>query len=309
VPGALNQGVNIERILVTTDFSAAGDRAVRAAADRARHENAALRILHVAPAKRLLAGFWSTSTSALQAVHRQAAIALGRLAESVDPAHELELSTGVVSGKAAGKITRAAVDYRADLLVIGAHGENESSTGQPGLGGTATKLTGTAPCALLLVRHAPNTAPATVLAAIDLSRDSFNVLVWAARCAAGGELHVLNAYEVPFASRLEAYGFADGALDVYTDDEHTKRDREMASLITEAGCGTNVHRLVERGDAATRLFAQIRKIHPTLIVLGTHSGRKGRAASTTFGSVCRYSAFFSPTDVLIVPHSADHKPR
>jgi hypothetical protein len=147
-----------------------------------------------------------------------------------------------------------------------------------------------------------------VLAAVDLTRDSFSILVWAARCAAGSKLHVLNAYEVPFASRLEAYGIADGALDVYTDDEHTNRDREMASLITEAGCGTNVHRLVERGDAATRLFAQIRKLAPTLVVLGTHSGRKGRPASTKYGSVCRYTAFFAPTDVLIVPRSADQKP-
>lgn len=295
----------IERILVTTDFSAAGDRAVRVAADWARREKAALRILHVAPTKRQLAGFWRTSSSAVHAVHRQAAIALSRLAQAIDPSRQLELSTGVVTGAAARKIGNAATDYRADLLVVGAHGEHERTTGQPGLGGTATKLTGTAPCALLLVRHPPEARPACVLAAVDLSRDSFDILVWASRCAAGGNLHVLHAYEVPFASRLEAYGIAEGALNVYTDDEHAKREREMASLITEAGCGTTVHRLVERGDAATRLFAQIRKINPTLIVLGTHAGRKGRPANTKYGSVCRYTTFYSPTNVLVVPHSVD----
>jgi nucleotide-binding universal stress UspA family protein len=116
---------------------------------------------------------------------------------------------------------------------------------------------------------------------------------------------VLHAYEVPFASRLEAYGIAEGALNVYTDDEHTKRDQEVAALIAGAGCGTNVHRLVERGDAATRLFAQVRKLKPALVVVGTHAGRKRRPASTKYGSVCRYTAFFSPTDVLIVPRPPD----
>ncbi len=294
----------IERILVTTDFSAAGDRAVRAAADWARREKAALRIVHVAPTRRQLAGFWRSSGPEVQAVHRQAAITLGRLAESVDPSHQLELSTGVVNGPGARKIVRAAIDYRADLLVVGAHGENERSTGQSGLGGTATKLIGTVPCPLLLVRHPPEDRPANVLAAIDLTRDSFEILVWASRCAAGGTLHVLNAYDVPFASRLEAYGIAEGALDVYTDDEHTSRDRQMAALIAETGGGTNVHRIVGRGDAADRLFAQIRKLAPTLVVLGTHAGRKARSASTRYGSVCRYTAFFSPTDVLVVPRSA-----
>jgi len=300
--------VIIERILVTTDFSAAGDRAVRTAAEWARREKAALRILHVAPTRSQLAGLWSTSTSAVHTVHRQAAAALGRVAESVDPTRQLELSTGVVTGTAARKIVTAATDYRADLLVIGAYGENERATGQPGLGGTATKLTGTAPCALLLVRHPPETRPASVLAAIDLSRDSFDILTWASRCATGGDLHVLNAYEVPFASRLEAYGIAEGALNVYTDDEQRNRDREMASLIAEAGCSGSVHRLVERGDAATRLFAQIRKLNPTVIVLGTHTGRKGRPVNTRYGSVCRYTAFFAPTNVLIVPRAADSRP-
>jgi len=300
--------VIVERILVATDFSAAGDRAVRAAANLARREKAALRVLHVAPARRLLAGFWRSNSPAVRAVHRQAAIALGRMAESIDPSHTLELSTGVVTGTAAGRILRAAADYHADLLVAGAHGENELSTGQPGLGGTALKLLGTAPCPLLLVRHLPENRPAKVLAAIDLTRDSFQILTWASRSARGGTLHVMNAYEVPFAARLEAYGIDKRTLNVYTDDEHASRDRQMAALVAETGCGTDVQRIVERGDAAACLFAQIRKLSPTLVVVGTHTGRRLRRASTRYGSVCRYTAFFSPTDVLVIPHAADSKP-
>ena len=218
--------IKIERVLVATDFSAAGQRAVQTAADWARREEAALRILHVAPSARRLAGLWRSSMRDVHAVHRQVAVAMSRVVEAIDPARQLDLSTGLVTGPAARQVARAAVDYRADLLVIGARGEHETTTGQPGLGGTATKLVGMTQVPLLLSRHAPATLP-NVLAAVDLSDVSSAVLQWASRCATGGELHVFHAYEVPFASRLEAYGVAAGTLDVYTAEENEKRDWQL----------------------------------------------------------------------------------
>ena len=292
--------MKVERVLVATDFSAAGQRAVQTAADWARREKAALRIVHVAPSARRLAGLWRTSTRDMHAVHRQAAAALGRLAEAIDPARQLDLSTGLITGPAARQIARAAVEYQPELLVVGAHGEHETTTGQPGLGGTATKLIGMTQVPLLLSRHAP-TVPAKVLAAVDLSGVSSAVLEWASRCAVGGELHVFHAYDVPFASRLKAYGVAAGTLDVYTTDENEKRDWQLTSLIASTCPGRDVHRIIERGDAASLLLAHVQRLGPTVLVLGQHSSRRGRQASTQYGSVCRHAAFFSPTDVLIVP--------
>lgn len=293
--------MDISRILVATDFSAAGDKAVQVAADCARREAAALRILHVMPSRRQLAGFWRSSASALNHVSAQAAIALRQLAESIDPTRQLELSTGLVVGRAAGKIAAAAREYRADLLVIGAHGENETTTGQPGLGGTATKLVASTPCALWLARQPPPGGPGSVLAAVDLGELSVPVLQWAVSQARGGNLHVLHAYEVPFASRLETYGFAAGTLDVYTGDEQERLEQKLLEIVHEADCGPNTYRTIARGDASSALFAQIQKVQPKLVVLGKHGETRRRTANTKFGSVCRHTAFFSPTDVLIVP--------
>jgi len=295
--------MNVERVLVASDFSPAGDRAVQAAADWARREKAALRIVHVAPSARRLAGLWRTSTRDMHAVQRQAADALRRVVETVDPARQLDVSTGLVKGPAARQVARAAVDYRADLLVIGARGEHETTTGQPGLGGTATKLVGMTEVPLLLARHAP-TAPPNVLAAVDLTGVSSAVLQWASCCAVGGKLHVFHAYEVPFASRLEAYGVAAGTLDVYTAEETEKHDGQLTSLIASTCPGREVHRITERGDAASRLLEHVQRLAPTMLVLGKHSSRPGRPLSTAYGSVCRHAAFFSPTDVLIVPATA-----
>ena len=139
---------------------------------------------------------------------------------------------------------------------------------------------------------------------MDLGELSVSVLRWAAWHAAGNPLHVLHAYEVPFASRLETYGFSTGTLDVYTEAEHDRLDRTLKALIAEAGCDPDVERIIERGDATSRLFTQAQRLKPALIVVGKHGTGKRRVANTKFGSVCRYAAFFSPTDVLIVSHAA-----
>ena len=295
--------MNIQRGLVATDFSPAGQRAVQAAADWARREKAALRVVHVAPSARRLAGLWRSSMRNVHAVHRQAADALRRVAEAIDPDRQLDLSTGLITGSAARQIARAAVEYRANMLVVGARGEHGTTTGPPGLGGTSTKLVGMTPVALLLSRHAPTLIP-NVLAAVDLSSVSAAVLQWASRFAAGGTLHVFHAYDVPFASRLQAYGIAAGALDVYSADEHEQHNLQLDSLIASTCPGRDVHRIIERGDAASGLFAHFQRLSLTTLVLGQHSSRPGRPATTAYGSVSRYAAFFSPTDVLIVPAAA-----
>ena len=48
--------ITIKRVLVATDFSRAGQRAVDVAAEWTRHARAQLRIIHVTPPKRWLRG-------------------------------------------------------------------------------------------------------------------------------------------------------------------------------------------------------------------------------------------------------------
>src|SRR5262249_52317975 len=132
-----------------------------------------------------------------------------RLAETLVSTGQTELSTGLVSGAASVEIARAAREFHADLLIIGAQGEHENERGQPGLGGTSLKLLGTASIPLRLVRTAGTQSPRTVLAAVDLSPVSKDVLKWArASTGDGGRVFVFHGYEAPFAARLSAYGIA-----------------------------------------------------------------------------------------------------
>lgn len=294
----------MQKILVATDFSPAGGRAVQVAARLARQARAALRVVHVVPSRRRLAQFWRVDVATAITAHQRAHAALRRVADSIVPSSRIEISTGLVSGAASVQIARAARDYGADLLVIGAIGEHEERTRGLSVGDTAIKLMNTTPVPLLLVRTI-DTAADLVLAAVDLSPASRDVVSWARMLAAGDErVAVLHVYEAPFAARLEAYGVATESVYLYSDDEQDRRGSELDSLIAPTDGYARVRRSVERGDAIDRIFNFIEVNKPTLIVLGKHGKRTGRRGGRG-GSVSRHVAMFSSVNTLLVtPGSA-----
>jgi nucleotide-binding universal stress UspA family protein len=305
-----------KRILVGTDFSAEADKALQTAAGWARALGAALRVVHVVPPRRWLVGAWHTSSRTVTAIQSRAAAALKERADALDPERRLELSTGVVSGAASAELLRSVRDFEADLLVVGTRGEHEVSGRHATLGGTALKLFAAAPVPLLLVRTASNDLPACVLAAVDLSPVSRDVL--AAACASlrpGGEIAVFHSYEAPFADRLDAYGVSASAIDVYMEGEQQRHARELEALVAPLGQSSAdadpsaaprlaaPQIIMERGDPIDPLFRRIEQLRPELVAVGR--GRAAtRASSRGPGSVSRDVASFSTTNVLVVPVSA-----
>jgi len=284
----------MRRILVGTDFSTAGTRAVQVAFSFAQRTGASLRVVHVVPPRRWLMGLGRKDLSTLSHVHRRASAALKRLAEKLDPSRQNELSTGLVSGAASVAIERAADDFDADLLVIGARGEHQVRGRKLTLGGTALKLLSTTSIPLLVVRKTGQRAR-SILAAVDLTPVSKDVLHWARTSAAEGEkLIVFHAYGIPFAERLDAYGVAKEAIQQYTREEHDERERKLRALAGARG----VRLIIERGDAIDLLFKHIEKLEPGLIVVGKHSKRRRSAGWS--GSLARHVALFAPGNVLIV---------
>lgn len=291
--------ITIKRVLVATDFSRAGQRAVGEAAEWARKAGAQLRIIHVTPPKGWLSVAWRLKRSIADKIQHHAANALRRAAENADPARALELSTGVFSGPAARTIARAARDYRADLLVVGARGERDEN-GERGLGGTSGKLLEAAESPLLLVRRARNDPVAGVVAALDLSPRSNAVLEWAALAAATSHLHAYHVYDVPFAARLESYGLSAASIDVYSEQERARCDADLASLVAAVAGRGVTSRLVERGEPAALLRRYIESVRPALVVLGKHVRRKRPSRAGGVDSVGRFTAASISADVLVV---------
>ena len=289
----------IERVLVATDFSGAGQRAAQVAAEWARQAHAQLRIVHVTPPKSWLSGAWGLKSPAVDTIQRHATDALKQAADSLDPERTIELSTGVLSGAAARSIALAARDFRADLLVVGARGERDAD-GERVLGGTSAKLLATAKTPLLLVRRTRRDPVAGVVAALDLSPRSRTVLEWADFAAAERHLHAYHVYDVPFAARLEAYGLSPSAVDVYSAQAYSKSDADLAALVASIARTGVTSRVVERGEPAVLLRRHIESFRPSLVVLGRHVGGKRSSPPSRVGSVSRFIASSVSADVLVV---------
>jgi nucleotide-binding universal stress UspA family protein len=291
--------ITIKRVLVATDFSRAGQRAVDEAAKWAREAGAQLRIIHVTPPKGWLSAAWNLKSSIADKIQHHAANALGQAAAVADPTRALELSTGVFSGPAARSILRAARDYGADVLVVGARGERDEN-GEAGLGGTSAKLLERAECPLLLVRRPRKDPAAGVVAALDLSRRSKTVLEWAALAAATSHLHAYHVYDVPFAARLESYGLSRASIDVYSEQERRRCEADLAALVATVAGGRVTSRVLERGDSVALLRRYIESVRPSLVVLGKHVGGKRPVRADGVGSVGRFTAASISSNVLVV---------
>lgn len=57
-------------------------------------------------------------------------------------------------------------------------------------------------------------------------------------------------------------------MDLRSDEERYRSDREVSSLIALASGAGAVRGIVERGDAIDRLFRHIEELQPVLVVIG-----------------------------------------
>jgi nucleotide-binding universal stress UspA family protein len=288
--------ITIAHVLVATDFSPAGQRAVEVAAEWAKRARAQLRIVHVVPPKGWLREALHLASSDVDAVAHHAANALRQTAERIDLARSLEISTGVLSGAASRSIVRAARDFRADLIVTGARGERDDG-GARVLGGTSSKVLAACEAPLLLVRRTREDPVSSVVAAVDLSPRSHLVLEWADFAAAETPLSVYHAYDVPFTPRLQAYGLSSGAVDAYREQARAERDAELATLVASVARRGAIAKVLERGEPTTLLARYIESSRPSLVVIGKHV-RRPRAPSG--GALSRFVASSVSADVLVV---------
>ena len=290
--------ITIKRVLVATDFSRAGQSAVDVAAEWARRAHAQLRIIHVTPPKRWLGGLWGIGASTGDTIEWHAANALKEIAQRADPERTLELSTGVLPGAAARTIVGAARDYHADLIVVGARGERE--TAERLLGGTSGKLLTTAPVPLLLIRRTRKEPVTGVVAALDLAARSQSVLEWADFAAPAAALYAYHVYDMPFAERLEAYGLAASAIDVYSQQVAARHEAELAALVDSLARPRITTCVIERGDPGVLLGRYVESVRPSLVVVGKHVKASRSSPASSVGSVCRHVANSVAADVLVV---------
>jgi nucleotide-binding universal stress UspA family protein len=133
-------------ILCPLDFSAATPGLVAYAAALAGATGAELRLLHVCEPQDAQAEAKASGTPLSCPARLEA------LRAAAEQAGAVEVSTEMVKGIAATEILSAARRQRADVIIIGAHGQTGLTRFL--MGSTAEAVLRTAPCPTLLVRDA-----------------------------------------------------------------------------------------------------------------------------------------------------------
>ncbi|MBM3770595.1 MAG: universal stress protein [Acidimicrobiia bacterium] len=149
--------VTWNRILVPTDFSETSAEALRYGVELARERHAGLILLHVGDAASQIATEFPLGLDAsLIDAERE------RILKILTPAEQIAVRPEFVmcSGSPAEEIVRCAVDREVDLIVMGTHGRGGVS--HLLLGSVAEKVIRTAPCAVLVLRHAKTTEGSAV---------------------------------------------------------------------------------------------------------------------------------------------------
>lgn len=135
-------------ILCPLDFSAASAGLVAVAAALAAAHGAELWLLHVCEPREELAGpLAEAAAGPVPSAER-----LNGLRAAAEQAGATHVHTGIVRGEAAPEIVAEARRQRADLIVIGAHGQTGLTRFL--MGTTAEIVLRTAPCATVLVKAA-----------------------------------------------------------------------------------------------------------------------------------------------------------
>ena len=152
--------VDMQTILVATDFSDASAPATAYAFSLARALNARLYIVHVVPADdvRMITAirtYLQSEVTPETLVETLYAEADKRLTTLVEEAHATELvhERLVVTGEPAAEIMRWAVAKQAQLIIIGTHGRRGVTRFL--MGSVAERVLREAPCAVLVVPAMP----------------------------------------------------------------------------------------------------------------------------------------------------------
>lgn len=290
----------LNRILAATDFSGPARSAVARAFDLAAGAGAQLTLTHVLSqgaldGLRRLVGIEPAVVQ--QSICDDAQARLAQLADELGRTHGVQAATRLATGTVLPVLQDEADALDADLLVVGARGEDV--LGRLLLGTTAERLLRQLRRPVLMVRKAPRAGYRRVLVPVDFSAWSAPAIRAARTIAPGAELTLLNAFVAPFESRLRMAGVEDKVIDDYLQNVRQEATGKLQSLVAAAGLQPrDVRCSVRHGDAAHVVLLEAQAEDCDLIVMGKHG--RGIVEEFLLGSVTKHVLAESEGDVLVI---------
>jgi universal stress protein E len=286
-------------LLVATDLLPKTDAAIARAARLATSLRAECSLLHA----------FSTDArdGSVPKRTRESVLHLSNIAAQDGWPSQQPISVMARAGAAANVIVEAAMELRADLVVIGPHA-NRSMPNRiaTALGGTiAERVLAARVCPVLIVREPPRNAYRHILVALDLSRTALQAVRTTERFVLTPEadVSVLHSLVAPYFDTVEYLGAPQGMSARTFEAFRDRATISVRALLREASEDFSRYGIqIEDRPPARAILDAMDHQEPDLLVLGT-SGRRpwGKALVGSVASEVMNQAW---CDVLIVPEMA-----
>ena len=271
-------------ILLATDLSCRGDRAMDRAVALAEEWKASLTALHVLTTDPPCPAPWQRPLA--QREHAQR-----RLEAELRAAGAQQPNVIVERGQPVPVIQQTLERLGCDLVVVGL--PREETLERALLGTTLDGLTRGKGPPVLVVKSRPLGPYRNVVVGTDFSEGSRLALEAALALFPLAQISLFHAYHVPFVSR----GGASAALHEAAEVQ-VREDSRAFLAATPAAAGARVDILCEWGDVGHEFQRIVIEHEVDLVAVGTQG--RSRLAELLLGSIARRLAVELTTDVLLV---------
>ena len=287
------------KILLATDLSARGDRALERAVLISMRHDVPLIILHVHEdldessltyRSRGLPS-WHRPPDAASMMKQQIRQGLRTdLGDAIDKAVIL-----IEEGDPAEVIERVAISERVDLVVTGIAREGPFASRPVVLGKTVEQLLRRLPMPMLIVRNRARDAYRHIVVTTDFSKPSSHALQMAVRFFPEQPLYLLHAFDAPYSSLVdEAKLHAERYRQVRTEE----LAEFLAATFLPDGDRARLVPVIEPGPPQQIIREYVRLHGADLVVLGTQG--RGSLMEALLGSTTKSILSTLPCDALVV---------
>jgi nucleotide-binding universal stress UspA family protein len=286
-------------VLLATDLSARGDRALERAVAIAADRKAHLTVLHAFQEfneENLrydvdLVPSWRAPPDALEMAKYRI-----RQGLQTDVGDILEHATILIEeGEPADVIERASASQDIDLIVTGIAREGPFASRPVILGRTVERLLRRVSVPILIVRNRPRAPYRHILVTTDFSEASAFALQVAINFFSHHTLHVLHAFAIP---RAGALSDLHRHVEDFRQTHALELEEFLASVVLPDEARRRLVRLVELGGAPHLVREYVRDRGADLVVLGTHG--RGAMLEAFLGSTAKSILSSLPCDALVV---------
>jgi len=164
-------------------------------------------------------------------------------------------------------IVRKTIADETDVIIVGKRTDAKHDGRR--LGSVSFKLLRQSPCAVWVAKPGSPTTPRVVLAASDGTPVGQKALRWAAWIAeaAGAELHVVNAIQMPMDVQMEGLD----AEASWIDDARAAFKREVAEQLTSAGLSIEAEIHAGMTTPTHAVLECVGRLDPDIVAMGTVS--------------------------------------